>query len=83
MRCYYGRCQNCKNKKIAYFFFDINKKEFVDIFGKRISEIGSKVKSPFNLKRPYPYLENILDDDKLEIVFGKKEYLYLKSKLVQ
>ena len=65
---------NCKNNKIAYFFFDINKKEFVDIFGKRISEIGSKVKSPFNLKRPYPYLENILDDDKLEIVFGKKEY---------
>ena len=65
---------NCKNNKIAYFFFDIKKKQFVDDFGKKISEIGEKVKSPFNLKRPYPYLENILEDDKLETVFGKKEY---------
>ncbi len=65
---------NCQKNKIAYFFFDIKKKQFVDEFGLRIKEIGAKVKSPFNNKRPYPYLDNILDDDKLEIVFGKKEF---------
>ena len=59
---------------MAYIFFDLKKKQFVDDLGVRISEIGTKVKSPFNTKRQYPYLENTLDDDKMEIIFGKKEF---------
>lgn len=59
---------------MAYIFFDLKKKQFVDDLGVRISEIGTKVKSPFNTKRQYPYLENTLDDDKIEIIFGKKEF---------
>ena len=45
---------NCKKNKMAYIFFDLKKKQFVDDLGVRISEIGTKVKSPFNTKRQYP-----------------------------